>query len=116
MRAYVAARADWIERLVEAPSDGRWIPPVLEVVASEGRGVDGLVDAVDAHLAWACSAGRPAWDARRGEARVRLALDLVAERARRAAAAHGDLLDRIRAGELAPHVLCDHMEGTSPRG
>jgi LAO/AO transport system kinase len=31
---------------------GGWVPPVLKTVASTGQGIDGLVDAIDAHTAW----------------------------------------------------------------
>ena len=70
-----------IEQMVSL-SSAEWAPPVHTVVASEGRGVPEVARAAGAHLDWCRGAGRAAWDVRRGDARVRLVLDLVAESAR----------------------------------
>jgi LAO/AO transport system kinase len=96
--------------LVEAP----WTPPVLTASATEGRGVDEAERAVTDHLAWCVGEGRASWDRRRGDARVRLFLDLVAEGARSRAAAllgDGDLERDLRAGRLSPHEALGRMRG-----
>jgi LAO/AO transport system kinase len=95
--------------LAEAP----WTPPVLTAVAAEGAGIEPLGAAIDRHLAWSAGEGRAVWDARRGQARVRLALDLVAEAAQRTAVTRfGDVLEKVRSGELPPNALIEHMGGT----
>jgi LAO/AO transport system kinase len=75
-----------IERAVALSEATGWTPPVLTVVATEAQGVDDVARAADAHLAWCRGEGRGAWDRRRGDARIRLVLDLVAEQARDRAA------------------------------
>jgi LAO/AO transport system kinase len=97
-----------LERMIELDPEapGRWTPPVCAVVATERKGVDQVVARAVDHLAWCVGDGLPVWRARRGAARVRLALDLVAEEARRGALARlreRDLLDRLREGSLTAH-------------
>jgi LAO/AO transport system kinase len=71
--------------LAEA-EEGVWRPSVSKAVATERIGVAEVVEAAGAHLAWCRSTGLGAWERRRGRGRVRLALDLVGEDARRRAA------------------------------
>ena len=96
-----------------ALDDGPWKPEVRTAVASEGIGVDAVVDAARAHLDWCRGDGRARWDARRAAARVRLYLDLVAERARQAADASLDEATReaIGCGQLDPHAWAHRHEG-----
>lgn len=78
-----------------------WAPPVHKVTAATGDGLEVLCGALDRHVAWCAGPGREAWAERRGDARLRAALDDVAERARRAARARWDAdgsTERIRAG------------------
>ena len=87
--------------LMEMP----WAPPVLEAVAKAGTGVDAVARAAADHLAWCASEGRGAWDERRAAARVRLALDLVAERARHRAEEvlrDSGVWSALRAGTVSP--------------
>ena len=87
--------------LVELP----WEPPVLSCAALHDTGVDAVVEAAGAHLQWCIGQGRPQWEARRGDARVRLYLDLVAERAREVARAglSSELERALRSGDRTPH-------------
>ncbi len=90
-----------------ALDEGPWRPEVRRAIAREGEGVDEVVDAARTHLAWCMGEGRGRWADRRAAARVRLYLDLVAERARRAA---DDALDpatrkALGEGHLDPHAL-----------
>src|SRR5690606_234976 len=59
-----------------------WRPPVLLASALEDGGVEAVAGRAAEHLAWSGGEGREAGTKRRGDALVRLCLDLVAERAR----------------------------------
>jgi LAO/AO transport system kinase len=102
-----------LERAVALSEEGGWIPPVNLVVATEGRGVDELARAAAAHLLWCRGEGRAAWNRRRGDARVRLVLDLVAEEARdRAARRLRDdpaLAADVRNGHDAAHTVAGRI-------
>jgi LAO/AO transport system kinase len=78
---------------------------VIEAVATEGRGVDEVRQAVADHLAWLTSSGERA---RKRRARLRREVEvLAAERFRvRASAAvdrDGGLLDDLEAGRIDPY-------------
>lgn len=90
-----------------ALDDGPWQPEVRKAVASEGEGVDNVVDAARAHLAWCVGEGHDRWSQRRAAARIRLYLDLVAERSRLAAesALDADTRAALGAGRIDPHAL-----------
>lgn len=87
-----------------------WVPPVLQVVATDARGVEALADGVDAFLDWSVQTGRVARHGReRAYAQVLRALSalLLAPFAR----APGDTalpapvapwIDRIAAGDASP--------------
>jgi len=94
-----------LRRSVELDEGSSWKAVVRAVSAAEGRGVDEAFRDAAAHLAWCLGDGRGAWERRRGDARVRLYLDLVAEDARAGAAARldADLDAAIRAGRISPH-------------
>ena len=99
-----------LERSV-ALSEAAWRPEVLRAVATEGSGLEALEGALQRHLGWCRGEGRGSWEARRGEARVRLALDLVAEAATAAArAAWPDAIEQVRAGTLSPHAIVARVE------
>ncbi len=93
-----------LERMI-ALVEPAWSPPVLTAAAAQGTGVAEIARAADAHLAWCRGSGRESWDQRRGNARVRLALDLVAEDARRSAEGRlrsdPSLLAALRTGQAA---------------
>jgi LAO/AO transport system kinase len=90
-----------------ALDDGPWRPEVRTAVAREGEGVDAVVAAAAEHLAFCVGEGRERWARRRGDARLRLYLDLVAEQARvdAAAALTDEHRDALRAGTLSPYRL-----------
>jgi len=94
-----------LRRSVELDEGEGWKPSVRAASAAEDRGVDEVFADTAAHLAWCVGEGRPAWARRRGDARVRLYLDLVAEDARAAARARldADLDAAIRSGRVSPH-------------
>lgn len=96
---------------VELDESSRWKPPVLLASALEGRGVEAVVDRAVEHLAWCTGEGLEDWNRRRGEAQVRLCLDLVAERARAEArrALAGELEARLRSFRLAPHEAAEAL-------
>jgi len=90
-----------------ALDEGPWKPEVRTAVARDGDGVDEVLAAAEAHLAWCRGDGRGRWAARRGDARLRLYLDLVAERARRQAAdaLAPDEREALREGRRSAYAL-----------
>ncbi|MDP2305976.1 MAG: methylmalonyl Co-A mutase-associated GTPase MeaB [Pseudomonadota bacterium] len=94
-----------LEQAVHLDDRAGWHAPVHTSVALEDRGVDETLASLEAHRAWCVGEGRPGWEARRAEGRVRIYLDLMAEAAReqaRRALAGSDLLDDLRAGRVRP--------------
>jgi len=93
--------------LVELP----WSPPVHSCSALNDEGIDEVVASIDAHAAWFRGDGQAAWEARRGDARVRLCLDLVAERARETARSSLDseLEAALRSGLRSPQDVADAL-------
>jgi LAO/AO transport system kinase len=85
------------------PGDAAWLPPVVETVASDGRGIERLEEALRAHEATLDADGRV--DMRRLRARSELEA-LVAGALRRAVAALPDAeVDGVAAGETPPERL-----------
>jgi LAO/AO transport system kinase len=85
-----------------------WAIPVLETVASEGKGIDALVAALDAHRAWAEASGALARKRReRLDRRVReaVARSLAIEvwRRRGGDAILQEVLPALETGELTPY-------------
>lgn len=98
--------------LAERP-DGAWRPPVLKTVASEGQGAAEVVDAIDAHRAWAGESGELE---RRRVRRVRdevEAIALTALRERWGSVDAGGRLDELArgvvAGESDPYAAADAL-------
>lgn len=96
-----------LERSVALDERPGWRAPVHEASALERRGVDEVVASAEAHLAWCAGEGLPRWLGRRGDARVRLYLDLCAERARSAARAalSAEREADLRLGRISPQSL-----------
>jgi LAO/AO transport system kinase len=89
------------------PSGESWTVPVHTACSLDRTGIEDVSSSVQAHRQWCVSAGRDAWWARRGDARVRLYLDLVAERARaeaRTALTDADL-DALRRFDMSHYEL-----------
>ena len=81
----------------------RWVAPVFSASARMGTGIQEVVDASQAHCAWACGLGKGTWEKRRAMGRVRTYLDLVAEQARQQARLqldedHGALRSELERG------------------
>jgi LAO/AO transport system kinase len=92
--------------------EAQWSPPVLSASARDDKGIDEVVDEAARHLEWCRSEGLMSWTNRRGDARIRRYLDLAASRGRQGAEAtlDPDLRERIRSGEVAPHLAAEELE------
>ena len=102
-----------LRNMIEWSRPTDWVPPIVETVATEGRGVDELWDAIAAHRAHLEQDGRLA--ARRA-ARLRDEIQaLVAERLGRRAggvcvgARFDEILARVGARDLDPHAAADAL-------
>ncbi|WP_322936635.1 methylmalonyl Co-A mutase-associated GTPase MeaB [Nocardioides bizhenqiangii] len=98
--------------LAERP-EGAWRPPVLKTVASAGEGAAEVVDAIDAHRAWAGESGELE---RRRVRRARdeiEAIALTALRERWGSVDEGNRLDGLAAavvaGESDPYAAADGL-------
>lgn len=98
-----------LSRSVDLGGGEGWVTPVHTASALEQQGIEDVLDSAAAHLAWCRGEGEGQWRARRGDAQVRLYLDLVAERAR------AEALVRLDAGRdaalrtfaLSPHAALE---------
>ncbi|MGQ0805220.1 MAG: methylmalonyl Co-A mutase-associated GTPase MeaB [Actinomycetota bacterium] len=104
-----------LELMLELAGERDWRPPIVETVATEGRGIDELWDAVLAHRAFLETDGRLD---RRRESRLRDELRaIVHERlgARVEEVCSGerfeDVVARVEARELDPHAAADELLG-----
>lgn len=99
---------------------GTWRPPVVRTVASQGRGVDDLVAALDAHRAFLVDAGREGEGRRRRAGAEVEAIALAALRARLRAVSGSAALDRlarsVAAGELDPFAAADRLRAAVDAG
>ncbi len=101
-----------LRQMVHLGSGEGWVPPVHATVATDGTGVAEVTSSVAKHAAWNAGEGLERWRRRRGDARVRLALDLVAERARSRASGRLEAagwLDDLRQGVLSPHEVARRL-------
>ena len=102
-----------LRQMIEWSRERDWTPPIVETVATEGRGIDDLWDAIGAHRAYLDADGRLA--ARRA-ARLRDEIQsLVAERLGERAGAlcagpdFEQLLDRVAAHDVDPHAAAESL-------
>lgn len=105
------------------PHRDGWPPPVMKTVATEGRGVDAVLAAVEGHRSHLTAAGR--LERRRKERRRAEILRVVESRARDRALERAcrsgrldELAERVYAGEMDPYSAADQLlaESTqSPR-
>ncbi len=95
-----------LARSIELDADASWVVPVHETSALENTGMDAVVASTIEHLGWCRANGLPTWTRRRGDAAVRLYLDLFADRARVAAqeAMSDSVEQQLRDGTLSPHA------------
>lgn len=97
------------------PGTEPWTPPVLRTVASRGEGVDEVVDAVDAHLAWLDRTGQRAVRRRQRALEEIEAIALTALRVDlRVGTALTQLADEVAAGRLDPYTAADRLVPTLP--
>lgn len=97
-----------LEQSVHLDDRPGWQASVHLASAIDGRGVEEVVRAVEAHRAWLTAEGRAAWAERRAEGRVHTWLDLVGEDARDEALdwiRGTPLLAELRAGRLRPELV-----------
>ncbi len=99
--------ASELEQTVALGSQEGWNAPVVTTSALEGQGIDQAMEAIEGHLQWCVGVGRAQWARRRGEGRIQTYLDLVAEQARRDAAAafsgpQSELAGELREGRVLP--------------
>lgn len=105
--------------LAGGSEDGGWSPPIVATEAETGKGVDELVEALQAHRAHLVEGGR--LEARRAARRRREFHDIVVERLRaRAVAAYGEqaaagLADEVAAHSVDPYVAADRLLGAPDR-
>jgi LAO/AO transport system kinase len=90
------------------PPDG-WPVPVLTTQATDGLGIDGLVEQIDAHRAWLADSGQLA--ARRERSLRREVLALAAARIRRDL--EDQLLDNDESRRLLADVLARRVDPTT---
>jgi LAO/AO transport system kinase len=101
--------------LAASDDDGGWSPPIVATEAETGKGVDELVEALDAHRRHLEEGGR--LEARRAAQRRREFHAVVVERLRaRAIAKYGEqataeLADAVAAREVDPYVAADRLLG-----
>lgn len=82
-------------------AEGAWGPPILETTASQGAGVEELMEAIDAHARYLQESGRSA-DRRRRRARFEISAELEQELSRALAGRADELVDEVLAGRLTP--------------
>ncbi len=95
-----------LQQSVQLDTDeGGWAAPVHQASALQNQGVDEVLASAEAHRQWCMGLGRERWTRRRGDAAVRLYLDLVGEAARDAARAALDagLETQLRERRVTPH-------------
>lgn len=100
-----------LRRSVELGPEDVWKAPVRTASALERRGVDRVLADAGEHLQWCSAEGEASWRARRGDAQVRLFLDLVAERARSKALSQlGEQGEQdLRSFALSPHAALEEL-------
>lgn len=100
---------------------GAWQPPVIQTVARDGKGVDGLDAALERHAAWLSAEGRG--EARRRDALRERVRALVEETWRRtwwqdatARAEFDGMVERVAAGSVSPYRAAREIaRGLAPR-
>jgi LAO/AO transport system kinase len=103
-----------------APSDSSiWIPPILETVAHEGKGVDALIEQIAAHKAF-LDEHDPQGELERARLEIEL-LDRLRETLLRQLLAQlpsgsfERMVDRIHEHQIAPHDAIEQLIGSLER-
>lgn len=98
--------------LAERP-EGAWRPPVLKTVASQGEGIDKVVDEIDKHHAWAQESGELTKRRERRAADEIEAIAVASIRARMADLGSDvrllDLAKSVAAGQTDPYAAADQL-------
>jgi LAO/AO transport system kinase len=98
---------------------GGWQVPVVRTIATDGTGVEALLEAVEAHRAWLGAEGLRRRRARRAVREIE-GLALEALRARvgglRGDARLGALADDVVAGRTDPYAAADHLVASLSTG
>ena len=99
-----------------APDRGGWRPAVLRTVASEGRGVEEVLQALERHRAYLVDRGLLM--ARRQARRRREIIEIIEERflARISGGRMDELATRVAAGELDPYTAAEELMAASADG
>ncbi|HEV8245475.1 MAG TPA: hypothetical protein VGP93_06895, partial [Polyangiaceae bacterium] len=94
-----------------SPTKEGFRPPIVLTVATSGRGLEGLVSALDAHRAWlATAAGKERSKVReRGEIERALRADLGERLLRELGEPLEAMIDRVQAGEIDPYSAVDEL-------
>jgi LAO/AO transport system kinase len=115
--------ANFIARDLEAEIDldprAGWRVPVFVASALRDEGIDAVLTSVGEHLSWLCGDGRARWTERRAAGRLRAALDIVAQDARKAAfvrLSSGDamsLAEDLHDGRIDAQTVARRLRGGS---
>lgn len=101
--------------LADRPA-GSWTPPVLKTIASQGEGIDKVVEDVDKHFAWAQESGELTRRRQRRAADEIEAIALAVLRARMADLGADDnvaeLAAEVLAGVTDPYTAADRLIAT----
>jgi LAO/AO transport system kinase len=101
-------------RIADADSGAVWDPPIVETVATEGEGVEDLLDVVDEHGAFLAASGLESEKTRTRHAetiRTLLRDDLreMAEREIEAAGGFDELVEAVYRRETDPYAVVDDL-------
>jgi len=99
-----------------APDRGAWRPAVLRTVASEGRGAEEVLQALERHRAYLVDQGLLM--ARRQARRRREIIEIIEERflARISGGRMDELVARVAAGEMDPYTAAEELMAASADG
>jgi LAO/AO transport system kinase len=112
--------ADLRHMLQLAPETSNRQPPILETVATQGRGIDELLAAVDAHRAYLAESG--AWRERRAESARRQVRAILEDRLLTridqltSSEAWTARFEAVAAREQDPYAVADDLEGALSGG
>jgi LAO/AO transport system kinase len=99
--------------LGERREAGAWRPPVVQAVASTGKGIDEVVAALDRHREWLMRSGGLVWRRRRRAAGEIEAIALAELRGRIGSLRHGqrldDLAEEVVDGRIDPYAAADRL-------
>jgi LAO/AO transport system kinase len=99
----------WLTAMLEMGEPGEWTPPVIETVATEDRGIEALVDAIDRHRRH-LTLGSAGAQRRRRRARVYLEWALTARLEQQLDRPEmGGVIDEVVARKLDPWTAAEQL-------